>query len=238
MKPDINICYLITRDFLDLTIDSIKSIESLFTSSTHRLRFHIIGTSNFNVPDNISFKISPQPDIPISHQRALIPEIINTDRVLFLDSDTIINTNISKLWDICLEGNTIGAVQHQLLPHFSTMIDRYGLSSIPQFSNNINTPYFNSGVMLIDCNKWRSSKKTSHLKDAFSLYRHSTSWKMNEPGFNLVFLDDWYQLQWKWNYRPSSEYFKRPYILHYYAMYHSRKPQHTALKDSGKILSR
>lgn len=65
-------------------------------------------------------------------------------RVLYLDCDIIIKQSICELWNLDLHGKTIGA----LMDAFS----KYYRANIDLEENDI---MFNSGVMLIDLDKWR-----------------------------------------------------------------------------------
>lgn len=73
-------------------------------------------------------------------------------RVLYLDCDIIISQSIRELWNLELEGKTIGA----LMDAFS----RYYRQNIDLKEQDI---MFNSGVMLIDLQKWREQKVEEKL---------------------------------------------------------------------------
>jgi len=86
---------------------------------------------------------------PISisaYARLFIGEMLplDIDRVLYLDSDIIVNNDLLELWNIDLGDNVIGAVQDQVSDKIKVGV---GLSS--------NEQYFNSGVLLINLKKWR-----------------------------------------------------------------------------------
>ena len=66
------------------------------------------------------------------------------ERILYLDCDTIINKSIKELWNLDLQGKTIGALMDAFSKYYRINID---LES--------NDTMFNSGVMLIDLNKWK-----------------------------------------------------------------------------------
>src|SRR5699024_10844753 len=69
------------------------------------------------------------------------------NRVLYLDCDTLIVDSIRDLWNIDLEGNTIAALKDSF--------SKYYRKNISLDQNDI---MFNSGVMLIDMDKWRQNK--------------------------------------------------------------------------------
>lgn len=77
---------------------------------------------------------------------------IDLNRVLYLDCDIIINKSIRELWNLDLHGKTIGA----LMDAFS----KYYRGNINLESDDI---MFNSGVMLIDLEKWREQSVEDRL---------------------------------------------------------------------------
>ncbi|MDS8186427.1 glycosyltransferase, partial [Streptococcus pneumoniae] len=70
----------------------------------------------------------------ITYARYFIPEYVPEDKVLYLDSDLIVNTSLEKLFSICLEEKSLAAVK-----------DTDGIT-------------FNAGVLLINNEKWRQEK--------------------------------------------------------------------------------
>ncbi len=73
-------------------------------------------------------------------------------RVLYLDCDIIINQSIKELWNLDLHGKTIGA----LMDAFS----KYYRMNIGLEPDDI---MFNSGVMLIDLDKWKNENVEARL---------------------------------------------------------------------------
>jgi lipopolysaccharide biosynthesis glycosyltransferase len=87
----------------------------------------------------------------------LLPEI---DRVIYLDSDLLINRSIDEIWQIELNGCSIGGV---------SMGDLDKVAVERNFLLEIGLPktaqYFNSGVLLIDLALWRSKQMTKACLD-------------------------------------------------------------------------
>ncbi|MDS5570722.1 glycosyltransferase [Streptococcus pneumoniae] len=75
----------------------------------------------------------------ITYARYFIPEYVPEDKVLYLDSDLIVNTSLEKLFSICLEEKSLAAVK-----------DTDGIT-------------FNTGVLLINNKKWRQEKLKERL---------------------------------------------------------------------------
>lgn len=75
----------------------------------------------------------------------VLPEV---KRVLYLDCDTIVARPLGKLWNTDLQGRVMGAVMEPTIyPKVKEMI---GLGE--------QEPYYNSGVLLVDLERWRSER--------------------------------------------------------------------------------
>ena len=75
----------------------------------------------------------------IAYARFFIPEYVPEEKVLYLDSDLIVNTSLEKLFGIDLENRLLAAVK-----------DTDGIT-------------FNTGVLLINNEKWRQEKLKERL---------------------------------------------------------------------------
>ena len=82
-----------------------------------------------------------------SYYRLMIPKLINQDRVLYLDADIIVNGPLSDFYYSDLNGAPVGVVKdYGMGEHFP----------FPYLDASVSKNYFNSGVLLIDCVKWRN----------------------------------------------------------------------------------
>lgn len=100
------------------------------------------------------------------------PKTVN--RVLYLDSDTIIVSSISKLWNTELNGNIAGIVKDAFSKYYRT--------NIKLSSNDI---MFNSGMMLIDLTEWRRENIESKLVD-FIISKHGKVQQGDQGVLNAV----------------------------------------------------
>jgi len=98
--------------------------------------------------------------------RLLLPSILPPllERVLFIDSDIVINGSLGKLWETSLDGHAIAAVTDRNLD-----MQRQRLGLAPD------SPYFNAGMMLIDLNRWRQDNVLERGMD----YAKANSDKLN-----------------------------------------------------------
>ena len=90
---------------------------------------------------------------PIAMARIMLPEILpkDVDKVLYLDGDMLATTDIKPLYDTDLDN------------YLAVMCPNINIMTYPKFK--FNNGYFNSGLILMDVNKWRKEKTSQKLAD-------------------------------------------------------------------------
>ena len=90
--------------------------------------------------------------------RILIPQLFSedVDKVIYLDSDVIINLDIKELWDVELDDKILAATPEvEIVKSFSDLLSKYiinaGLVAMED--------YFNSGVLVINLKRLRQSEE-------------------------------------------------------------------------------
>jgi len=155
-----------------------------------------------------------------AYYRISIPELFETSvtRAIYLDCDVIIKDDLLTLWDIDLDGHAIAAVEN-ISSH------TYKISGLEQ------SDYFNSGVMIIDLEKWRKDDIPNKVRD-FKINHPELICTNDQCALNGVFKGRWKHLPLKWNFQSgfyrSSEQTKKmaknadfdnpiwsPSIIHY-----------------------
>lgn len=96
-----------------------------------------------------------------SYYRFLIPKLINQDRVLYLDADIIVNGSLRDFYYSDLENTPVGVVRD-----YCTM----QTFPFPYLDESASKNYFNSGVLLIDCIKWRNEEIVGILLETAKEY--------------------------------------------------------------------
>ena len=96
-----------------------------------------------------------------SYYRLMIPKLINQARVLYLDADIIVNGSLSDFYYSDLEGAPVGVIRD-----YCTM----QTFPFPYLDESISRKYFNSGVLLIDCAKWRNEGIVDILLETAKAY--------------------------------------------------------------------
>jgi len=182
---------------------------------------------DFGIGDNIT---EPKHITIAAYYRILIPELLPSDykKAIYLDSDLIVNNDLGKLWDIDMGSNYLLAVQDQGAPYVSSPA---GLINYKELGISPEHKYFNSGMLVIDLEKWRSnnisSKALGYLKNKRELIR----WH-DQDALNIVLAGKWQDVHPRWNQMPEihglsswkespfpenvyNELVHKPYIIHF-----------------------
>ena len=121
-----------------------------------------------------------------NYYRLLIPEFIKNDKALYLDADIVINNSIKKLVNINLDGYYVAAVEN---PGF----DRH-----QDLKMDIDSKYFNSGVMLINVKRWKEKDLQNQVLKFVE--KNSTVIKfVDQCGLNAIINGNWKKIPLKFN---------------------------------------
>ena len=93
----------------------------------------------------------------MAYARLFADRFIDAKRVIYLDCDTLVRGDISKLWNWELGGKVAAAVKD--------CINRYANLFL---SRNLEDDYYNSGVMLIDYDQWYRAKCQNKIIDSLN----------------------------------------------------------------------
>lgn len=171
--------------------------------------------------------------------RLMLPELlIEYDRVLFIDTDMIVLTDLSELYNIDLKDNSIAAVYDLVMRTFTAK----GVPSIAQAGGKPASiylyehlgmgksydEYFQAGTILFDLTKMRQKGYASSLKQDLS---NNAFWFLDQDVLNKHLLKDVMFIDNKWNslyleddslnYLKEDELkiyedsIKSPYIIHF-----------------------
>ena len=159
----------------------------------------------------------------------LQPDILPAEvsRVLYLDCDTVVQEDLTRLFDVDLKGHALAAVHNMVSP------DRVIETGPPvrqvQFGA-VAPGYFNSGVMLFDLDVWRRLRYTARIRDLWARFGEHLHGP-DQDVLNLAFAGEWQPLSPVWNKMvgtglgtATEDWFTSPNgILHYIG---ASKPWH------------
>ncbi len=145
-----------------------------------------------------------------------VPSILkNNDRLLFLDCDVVVQKSLAPLFFMDLDGRCIAAAEDI---HAKRHKERMGI--LDKFL------YFNSGVFLLDCEKWRNN----HMEEKCFEYvkRNGKNFVLQDQEvLNGVLHNDVKEIDLKWNFQHVHNYVgdfdknyyeeikKDPSVIHY-----------------------
>ncbi len=196
MQKEFNVCFAPDNNYAVPCAAAIASIVD-FSANDEFYTFHILHSSTF-LPENReklaslslpkkNFKINfiqvsdtEFKDFPdYGHQpvwyRFKIPSLINADKVLYLDCDVIAAASLREFFEIDMENFAMCAVKDNI---HKKLAKKYKLPK--------GQPYFNSGVVMMNCKFWREHK----IEEQFFSYIHEDpqrAWLLDQNILNMLF---------------------------------------------------
>lgn len=200
----IHIALAFDNNYAEQALVLITSI--LFNKGDEKIHLHIIdGGINslvknqilefkdcqieFHIIDDIIFKNYQKSDYYSASMLCsmILPDIISVDKLIYLDSDIIVNSSLEELWKIDLKNNYIAAVE-----------DANGKKYVKKFGLKKSSKFFNSGVMLVNCEKWRRDN-ISERAVKISMDNTGTRFGYDQTVLNQLFEGYVKFLDLKWN---------------------------------------
>ena len=127
-----------------------------------------------------------------TYYRCIIPQLkLNLERILYLDVDIIVKGDIQELFNTNLDNKVLGAIKD--------LGDSYYIKRL-KFNVEIDPShtYFNAGVLLIDCKKWREQNISEKLFNTEKKYRGKLLCN-DQDVLNKVFENNYKMLLEKFN---------------------------------------
>ena len=136
----------------------------------------------------------------LSYLRCYFSKILNEDKILYLDVDTLVVDNIQELWKLNLKDNVIAGVHE--LGEWNKYLNTYGLDDT----------YINSGVLLMDLKKIREEKLDDSM---IYLLNHNKYAFPDQDVINLVCRNRIHHLNNIYNSSETTGIVDNAKILHY-----------------------
>ena len=133
-----------------------------------------------------------------TYARFFIPEILNCyDKCLYLDSDIIVREDLTKLYDISLEGKTIGASICAVMSGWVNLDLKMKTYIVNELGFSDELKYFQAGVLILNLDKMRKNKDQEKLLEL----ANSKKWIFaDQDVLNVYYKDDVKYFDMKWNY--------------------------------------
>jgi lipopolysaccharide biosynthesis glycosyltransferase len=156
---------------------------------------------------------------PLTFARLSIAEYLPSEsrKVVVLDSDTLVLTDIGQLVATDLDGMIVGATQDPFVPLVSSV---GGLANHVALGLHPEARYFNAGVMLIDIPRWRAEHVGARALE-FTRSHLAMLQQYDQDSLNAVLAGQWKVLDPRWQVQPRTMNsighlpVADPYIIHF-----------------------
>ena len=169
------------EDFIDEDIKEVK--EKLKKYSEMELKFfHISEDMVKGLPLIQYFRLA-------TYFKVLSPMILkDLDKLLYLDTDMIIDGDIKELWQIGIENYVLAAVREEAVGDMDKRLN------IPT-----NYKYFNAGTVLLNLKKIRKEKIFEKVLDYLKEHTNEMLY-LEQDALNALLYEKWLEIDEKWNY--------------------------------------
>ena len=116
----------------------------------------------------------------------------NIDKAIYIDSDTIVVGDITKLFDLELQDNYVGACHEQAM----VQTEEYG-RYVEEVCGVDRYFYFNAGMLLINCKLWREKQISTQFLNLLGVYNFVVT--QDEDYLNVICKDRVLWLEDGWN---------------------------------------
>lgn len=183
-----------------------------------------------------------------AYHRLLVAELLpeSLDKIIYLDSDLVVLNDLEKLWEIDVGNNYILAAQDIGIGYVSSEL---GLENYQALGLEADCKYFNSGVMVINLNKWRTDSVGPKVIEYIQQNPQFIRW-YDQDGLNALLAKNWGELPPQWNRTPQIYHYpswhespfeesaynsliKQPSIIHFATT--GRKPWNDSHYPDGDI---
>ncbi|XP_068651674.1 probable galacturonosyltransferase-like 3 [Aristolochia californica] len=178
-------------------------LRRILVSTFPYLNFRLYHFDINIVKGKISVSIRRALDQPLNYARIYLAELLpeGVKRIVYFDSDLILVDDVAKLWEIDLGTHVLGAPEYCHANFTSYFTDKFWLD--PVFSRTFiarRPCYFNTGVMVIDLERWRRGKYTERLEWWMGIQKRMRIYELGSlPPFLLVFAGDVEGVEHRWN---------------------------------------
>lgn len=191
--------------FLWLRYD--QDIKTSIKTTFPYLNFKLYRFDSNLVQGKISKSIREALDEPLNYARIYLAEIIPTyvKRIIYLDSDLVVVDDIEKLWRVELQDKVLAAPEYCQANFTQYFNDNFWsdpeLAKVFKGRDKGKRPcYFNTGVMVLDVEKWRQRGYLQKLEEWMAVQKQKRIYHLGSlPPFLLVFAGNIKAVDHSWN---------------------------------------
>lgn len=128
----------------------------------------------------------------MAYARLLAPDLLCCERLLYLDADLLVYADLSELYSVSLHGSVLGA---------ATWFDAKRSNDRTFYEANgfdLSKPYFNSGVLVLDCEMWRRQDWTKRCLE-FGRKHNKNLPTVDQTILNVLMGGEFFQIARRFN---------------------------------------
>lgn len=146
--------------------------------------------------------------------RLFIPYFLPADieKALYLDVDMLALEDISILFNTDLNGKPIAAAVDYVAKKIGSPYG--GIKNYKELGLDPEGKYLNSGLILIDNNRWRDQEISEKIINCVSDNKSFADFP-DQYGYNVVLAGRWLELDERWNFFVSAPEERPPFLIHY-----------------------
>ncbi|CAI9763694.1 unnamed protein product [Fraxinus pennsylvanica] len=179
-------------------------LRTTIASSFPYLKFQIYRFHDTTVAGLISTSIRSALDCPLNYARSYLANLLPlcVGKVVYLDSDLVLVDDIAKLAATPLGDNKVLAAPEYCNANFTSYFTPtfWSNPSLSLTFANRKACYFNTGVMVIDLDRWRAGDYTTKIEEWMELQKRMRIYNLGSlPPFLLVFAGNIAPVDHRWN---------------------------------------
>ncbi|KAK6154899.1 hypothetical protein DH2020_009147 [Rehmannia glutinosa] len=179
-------------------------LRRLISKSFPYLQFEIYPFDASAAAGLISTSIRAALDCPLNYARNYLADLLPTSirKIVYLDSDLVLVDDISKLAATPLPNDVVLAAPEYCNANFTSYFTPtfWSNPSLSLTFANRNPCYFNTGVMVIDLERWRFGDFTTKIVEWMELQKRMRIYELGSlPPFLLVFAGNIAPVDHRWN---------------------------------------
>ncbi len=140
-----------------------------------------------------------------AYLRLFIPSLLPDEikRVLYLDCDILVRGDLIGLWNTKMVGASTAAVIDYAIPQIEHPFS--GVKDFRDLGISPDSPYFNSGVLLLDLSQWRGGG-VAKAALSYAVEHGAALGNCDQDALNATLPGGWLSLDYRWNVQSALFY--------------------------------
>ncbi|GAB2219034.1 hypothetical protein Droror1_Dr00006659 [Drosera rotundifolia] len=181
-----------------------SELRAIVSGSFPYLKYNIYPFDAASVSGLISTSIRSALDCPLNYARSYLANLLPlcVSRVVYLDSDVVVVDDIATLFSTPLTDDAVLAAPEYCNANFTSYFTPtfWANPSLSVTFAGRQPCYFNTGVMVIDLNRWRERDHTRRIEEWMELQKRMRIYELGSlPPFLLVFAGKIVPVDHRWN---------------------------------------